>query len=70
MSNYYLQGEYYRRMMAEYLSYPAEVDDMLSVYTSEEWMNIADMIVTFHRAEPDTLSPKKNLKRMGFGMTK
>lgn len=70
MNDYYLQGDYYRRLMSEYSSYPEEISDMLSVYSSEEWANIADMVITLHRNEPDIMSPKKSLERMRFGMVK
>ena len=68
MNDYYLQGELYRQLLMEHSGMYSS--DMLSVYSSEEWANIADMVITLHRNEPDIMSPKKSLERMGFGMVK
>ena len=68
MNDYYLQGELYRQLLMEHSEMYSS--DMLSVYSSEEWANIADMVITLHRNEPDIMSPKKSLELMKFGMEK
>jgi hypothetical protein len=43
--------------------------DRLAYYTVEEWANIVELITTVERGEPDKLSPKKQLFKLGFGRT-